>query len=278
MTKPDVSAIAVRGVDFTSRPTARKPITCVHAELANGRLSFQRLERWQTFSGFEAMLQETGPWIAGMDFPFAQPRKLVAGVAWPLVWGDYMDVVASLSRSAFRQVLEDYKRDRAAGDRHHRRTCDRLAASQSPQTLFGTPVGLMFYEGAPRLKRSGVQLPHHHAGDRDRTVLETYPGLLARSILGRRAYKTDTRARQTEDHQQARQDLLNALTAGECEQRYGFALNAPLDLAQDPGADDLDALLCAIQAAWGWLHREHRFGAPADVDPVEGWICDPALQ
>ncbi|MDA1073930.1 MAG: DUF429 domain-containing protein [Proteobacteria bacterium] len=278
MTKPHHSPISVRGIDFTSRPTARKPITCVYAQLAQGTLRFKNLARWDSFAGFETMVAQNGPWIAGMDFPFAQPRKLVSGVAWPLVWGDCIDVVGALSRVEFRQVLEDYKRDRPAGDRHHRRECDRLAASQSPQTLYGTPVGLMFYEGAVRLKRSGVHLPHHQAGDRDRIVLETYPGLLARSILGRRAYKNDTRAKQTQDQAQARQDLLNAMIGGECLARYGFALDAPSDLAQDPGADDLDALLCAIQAAWGWLHRDQRFGAPAQVDRLEGWICDPALR
>ena len=46
-------------------------------------------------------------------------------------------------------------------------------------------------------------------------------------------------------------------------------------LASDPGADHLDALLCAIQAAWSWMQRSNDFGAPADMDNLEEWIADP---
>jgi hypothetical protein len=48
-------------------------------------------------------------------------------------------------------------------------------------------------------------------------------------------------------------------------------------LADDPGADHLDALLCAVQAAWAWRCRDAGYGLPADLDPLEGWITDPAL-
>lgn len=52
-----------------------------------------------------------------------------------------------------------------------------------------------------------------------------------------------------------------------------------MSLADDPSGDGLDALLCAIQAAWGYTERDHDFGAPASgYDRLEGWICDPALQ
>jgi hypothetical protein len=47
-----------------------------------------------------------------------------------------------------------------------------LAGSISPQKLYGTPVALMFFEGAPRLLRSGVSIPHMHAGDPERMVVE----------------------------------------------------------------------------------------------------------
>jgi hypothetical protein len=50
-----------------------------------------------------------------------------------------------------------------------------------------------------------------------------------------------------------------------------------LSLADDPGADDLDALICAVQAAWGWINRDKNYGAPENFDKLEGWIADPAL-
>ena len=34
--------------------------------------------------------------------------------------------------------------------------------------------------------------------------------------------------------------------------------------------DRLDAVLCLVQAAWA--STQPRFGLPADVDPLEGWI------
>lgn len=40
----------------------------------------------------------------------------------------------------------------------------------------------------------------------------------------------------------------------------------------------LDALLCAIQAAWAWTQRDQGFGLPKHVDPLEGWIADPHVR
>ena len=46
-------------------------------------------------------------------------------------------------------------------------------------------------------------------------------------------------------------------------------------LGNDPKGDRLDAVLCLMQAAWAQRQREQgdtRWGLPADMDPVEGWI------
>ena len=67
------------------------------------------------------------------------------------------------------------------------------------------------------------------------------------------------------------------LLDGACRETYGFDLDAPMTLANDPSSDELDALLCALQAAWGWSMRERGYGAPDGYDRLEGWICDPAL-
>ncbi len=235
------------------------------------------LLRWHGFDGFEAMLEAAGPWIAGIDFPFGQSRRFIENTGWPLSWEEYVGIVASLDRKRFRQTLEDYKRLRQAGDKHHKRSCDVIARSQSPQTLYRTPVGLMFFEGAPRLLRAGVHLPYHRDGDATRIVVEAYPGIVARQLIGNRGYKSDNRHKQTEEQRHARTELWRLLTGAEGREIYGFAVDAPVELADDPGADDLDALLCAVQAAWAWTRRSHGFGAPPDQDRLEGWICDPAL-
>ena len=136
----------------------------------------------------------------------------------------------------------------------------------------------MFFEGAPRLIALGASIPHLRDGDPSRIIVEAYPGVLARQAIGRRAYKNDTRKKQTVEQREARSDLLAALVNGELRDRYGFTVEARQDLCEDPGADHLDALLCAVQAAWAWKNRAHAFGAPDQIDPLEGWIADPSLR
>lgn len=49
------------------------------------------------------------------------------------------------------------------------------------------------------------------------------------------------------------------------------------DCLDDPKGDKLDAVLCAMQAAWSWSQRQARYGVPNDCDLLEGWIVDPCL-
>ena len=270
-------SIVILGIDFTSAPCRRKPMTCARASFDGDMLRLDDLVRWRNFDEFEDALAAPGPWIAGIDFPFGQSRRFVENIGWPRDWAGYVEVVASLDHKSFKTTLEDYKKERPQGDKQHKRVCDVISRSQSPQTLYYTPVGLMFFEGAPRLLRAGVHLPHNHDGDMSRIVLEAYPGVAARQLIGDRSYKSDNKKKQTEEHHRARRDIWTSLTGREGEARYGFAIDAPQELADDPGADDLDALICAVQAAWGWIQREHSFGAPPIQDRLEGWISDPAL-
>ena len=58
---------------------------------------------------------------------------------------------------------------------------------------------------------------------------------------------------------------------------FHVLVEAPRGLAEDPTGDQLDALICAIQAAWAWTMKAQRYGAPEGADALEGWIADPAL-
>jgi len=264
----------VIGIDFASRPSHRKPITALHCVLADGKLTAGDLEEWRDFEAFETALQRPGPWIAGIDFPFGQSRRFIETIGWPSTWAGYVGYAGSLSRKAFRDELERYKARRNDGDKEHRRRTDELSGSVSPQKLYGVPVGLMFFEGAPRLLTSGVSIPHIQTGDPSRIVVEAYPGILARSFIERRSYKKDQKKKQTFDQLQARIALIENLIR-EARTRLGFEIDAPLSLCDDPGGDHLDALLCAAQAAWAWTRREEGYGAPEGVDALEGWIADP---
>jgi hypothetical protein len=103
-------------------------------------------------------------------------------------------------------------------------------------------------------------------------ALEAYPGLLARELIRRRSYKADDKARQDEARAAARAELLAALEAG----RSRLGLQLQLDAAQrgallaDAQGDQLDAVLCLLQAAWA--ARQPGWGRPTDSDPLEGWI------
>jgi hypothetical protein len=267
----------VYGIDFTSRPRRGKPITCLACVLADDRLRADGLSEWCSFEPFEAALRRPGPWIAGIDLPFGQARIFIRNIGWPTSWPGYVAQAESLGRDGFRRALDAYRAARPPGDKEHRRATDVAAGAISPQKLYGTPVGLMFYEGAPRLLRAGLTIPGLQSGDPQRVAVEAYPGLLARALIGRRPYKQDSKAKQTPERRQARLTMLQAINDGAVAARYGLRVEAPMTLADDPSGDHLDALLCAVQAAWAWTRRVEGFGAPDTLDPMEGWIADPAL-
>lgn len=269
------------GVDFTSAPRKSKPITVCVAERSQGILRVSSLTELTSFQAFDVLLQQQGPWIAGMDFPFAQSRILLKGLGWPLDWPDYVRRFAALSRNDFVALLEQYKSNRPAGDREHRRKTDMLARSISPQKLYGVPVAKMFYEGATRLLRSGVNIPLLRPNDDPRVVIEAYPALVARRFVGSRSYKNDRPAKQSAQQRGAREAILNGVLTMKPHEDFELSVELPKRLHErlldDPTADSLDALLCTLPAAWAWGHRGQGFGFPQDADPTEGWIVDPSL-
>lgn len=267
----------VLGIDFTSRPSRRKTITCLHGSLDGKILRAGKLEAWTSYAAFEEALAQPGPWIAGLDFPFGQARRFIETIGWPRDWPGYVAHAGSLGRDGFRSTLNAYRAERPEGDKEHRRAADKAAGSISPQKLYGVPVGMMFFEGAPRLLASSVTIPHLKEGDPKRIVVEAYPGVLARALVGRRSYKTDTTSKRTADQRAVRLDILQQLEK-QAPRLYGFGVEADSHLCDDPGADHLDALLCAVQAAWSWAQRESGYGAPDSIDAREGWIADPHVR
>ena len=106
-------------------------------------------------------------------------------------------------------------------------------------------------------------------------VFEAYPGHLARLLIGKTPYKSDTRKKQTEAKQSAREDLFQKLCSEEFAETLGFEVKASSSLANDPSGDELDSLICAVQAAYAWKYRDMNYGMPTDVDALEGWIAGP---
>ncbi len=63
------SSMEILGIDFTSRPSRRKPITCIHCTLDDSALRTQSFEAWPSYERFEAALAKPGPWSRGSTFP-----------------------------------------------------------------------------------------------------------------------------------------------------------------------------------------------------------------
>lgn len=277
------------GIDFSSAPTRRKPIVvarCRRAaqrqgeETASGLVleGFDRLttladfDRWLTAGAAEPSRAAT--WVAGCDFPFGLPRDFLVAQGWDRDWASSIAAVAALSRAELVASCRAYCAARPKGARFAHRATDRPAGSSPSMKWVNPPVVLMLHAGTTRLAAAGVDLPGLRSGDPSRVALEAYPGMLARELLGRRSYKSDDPRRDDADRRAARAALVARLRAG--DHRLGLAVlledSQAEALVAEASADSLDALICAVQAAWGWQRRDRRYGLPASIDPLEGWI------
>lgn len=263
------------GVDFTSSPRKAKPITVAHAVMEGPDLRLQHLSLCPDWASYEHWLAQPGPWVGAFDFPFGLSRELVEHLAWPQDWAGLVRHCARMSRSELRAVFKAYCDARPAGSKFAHRATDRPAGSSPSMKWVNPPVAYMFHEGTRRLLDAGVTVYGLHAGDPQRVALEGYPGLLARAVT-RASYKSDERARQTVARRDARAEILEALRDG--SHPFGVRVLMTRSLAsqllEDASADLLDAVLCAVAAAWA--ARRPGYGMPEHMDPVEGWTAGAA--
>ena len=271
----------IHGLDFTSAPGKRKPLIALGCELKAGILRVEGSHEMTDFSGFEEFLRLPGPWVCGMDFPFGQPRSLVETLGWPLSWEGYVGKVGAMPKKDFEDAIRADMAQRPKGSKWRYRLADKRSDSSSAMMLFRVPVGKMFYRGAPRLLASDVSVVPCRPTDDDRVVVEAYPAVVARRFLDRTSYKNDDRSKQTPEQRSAREKLLSGLQSPELKKDYGFEVRMDdswkEEFIREPGADALDSLSCAVQAAWAYTRRDRDYGVPAECDPLEGWILDPAL-
>lgn len=297
------------GLDFTCAPTARKPITLAWGRRHGTVLKLERVEALTSLAAFEALVRGEHPgapahWLGGFDFPFGLPRVFVQAL-YPDLLSPQPPIATSApptqaliqrlraqcgTRQGFQALIDSWGQTWGQGTRPvtlpHRRTDTALpgVSSTSPLQTRYVPVGKMYFEGLWRLVQAGVSLPGLDgplpAADGllpPRLALEAYPGLLSTEILGRQSYKSDARDGRDDPRLLQRLTLIDALEQGRT--RLGLRLKlspAQRDhLASDAQGDRLDAVLCLLQAAWA--HARHaagdpRWGLPANLDPVEGWI------
>jgi len=274
----------ILGIDFTSDPRPHKPITVARGHLKESVLTIDRVERLINYQSFALLLHSPGPWIAAIDFPFGQPERLIDAMGWPRDWSRFVALVASMGKSGFRSLLDVYRANQPVGDKEHPRVIDRIAKATGAMKVYGTPVGLMFCEGAPFLLLSGASVPPM-LPDRDpnRVIVEAYAQLVVRKIVGRISYKTDDVKRRSEALMEVRQSIVTALVkrgaTAPLKEHYGFHVRMGKRLIRscvvDHSGDTLDAVLCGVQAAWAQTQSEQGYGIPVDASPLEGWIADP---
>ena len=262
------------GIDFSCNPSRKKPITIATGRLAGTRLVVDAVREVATLAAFEDWLRTPGPWLGGFDFPFGLPRAFVDANAFGT---NAAEVIATVrrrcpTRMEWRTFIDTWGNGQPAGARllHRRTDAASAVVSTSPMQTRYVPVGLMYYEGVARLVGAGVTIPClRHSGDPSRVALEAYPRRLAHALVERRSYKNSA----LDDRRAAREAIVAGLEAG--RERFGFALACDTalrtSLIDDASGDRLDAVLCLAQAAIA--SRRDRYGLPADVDPVEGWIA-----
>lgn len=289
------------GIDFSSAPTARKPIMIAVGryvselestryesalEAATWRVATVQIEsllRLPTLVAFEQWLRTPDTWVAGFDFPFGLPRAFLQAQGWGVrgdpwatqpTWSEITAHVAALSRAELVARCRSWTAPRMPGDKFAHRATDRPAGSSPSMKWVNPPVALMLHAGAPRLLAADVTMPGLRTGDAARVALEAYPGMLARQAVGRSSYKSDDRRKQDAARLRAREAIVASLESG----RHSLALPVQFDAGlreaclADPSGDTLDAVLCVVQAAWGWQRRDTGYGLPEQLDPLEGWI------
>lgn len=284
------------GVDFTSAPSRRKPITVAVGEVDSGQIAAPQIDsaqgapdRVQTlgplrvlalehcpdWATFERQLKRPGPWVGAFDLPFGLPRELVQTLGWPEDWRAMIATYGSLSRDSIRASFRAFCAARPVGQRFAHRATDGPARSSPSMKWVNPPVAFMLHAGVPRLLDAGVSLAGLHAGDPQRIALEAYPALVARACVGNQSYKSDASRGATAQRRAVRAAIVGALERGVHGFDHRPVVLAPglrEQLIEEPGADQLDAVLGLVLAAWAWTRRDQHWGLPVDLDPLEGWI------
>ena len=269
------------GLDFSAAPYEGRPIACTSCVLESQVLYVHCLALLENLDSFENFLNSQGPWVAGIDFPFGQPRQLVKNLGWPMRWEDYVSESEYLGSRGFESLLEEYRDARPLGDKQYLRAVDCQANSRTRISLRQLPLSRLFQRGAPRLLRSPVSVLPCRPNRDERVVLEAYPALVARRLIERRPYKGTSTGEISDLRMDARRDLIDGLMSQRLEDEFAVRLaideNIRDELIEEPSGTYLDAVLCSLQATWAWNRRNEGWGIPHDADSLEGWIVDPAL-
>ncbi len=283
--KTHADGAVVIGVDFTSAPSAKKPITVALGrcmELGRGRVyQLEEILAIESLGGFERLLMSGGAWLGGFDLPFGQSRSLIEHEDWPTDWPAFVRFYCGQPRDRLRDTFRRWCDARPVGDKFAWRKADKPAGSSPAMRWANPPVAWMMHAGIGRMLDAGLAFPAHRqrggARKPPRVALEAYPGFTARKVC-RRSYKSDAASNQTPDRMRNRRAIVAALVAGAAglEPRLAITPAWRRRLIADGSGDLLDAVICALQAAHAAALP--RYGLPKRLDPLEGWIASVPVE
>jgi hypothetical protein len=283
--KAHADGAVVIGVDFTSAPSAKKPIRVALGRcMEQGRGRVYQLEEIlaiESLGGFERFLMSGGAWLGGFDLPFGQPRSLIEHEDWPTDWPAFVQFYCGQPRDRLRDTFRRWCDARPAGDKFAWRKADKPAGSSPAMRWANPPVAWMMHAGIGRMLDAGLAFPAHRqrggAKKPPRVALEAYPGFTARKVC-RRSYKSDAASNQTPDRMRNRRAIVEALVAGAAGLEPALAISPTWRrrLIADGSGDLLDAVICALQAAHAAALP--RYGLPKRLDPLEGWIASVPVE
>jgi hypothetical protein len=274
------STSTVLGVDFTSAPSKKKPITVAvgrwRGAMRRPCYRLDKILKLESLAAFEQFLGQDAAWLGGFDLPFGQPRPLIEHEGWPTAWPEFVRFYCQQPREKLRDTFRRWCGARPVGDKFAWRATDKPAGSSPAMRWANPPVAWMMHAGIGRMLDAGLAFPaHRHPGPRGRprrVALEAYPGFTARAVTTR-SYKSDDSSKHTADRRRHRARIVAALVAGTA----GLAVRLVISdgwrrrLVADGSGDLLDAVICALQAAHAAALP--RYGLPRRLDPLEGWIA-----
>ena len=278
---PALDGAVVVGVDFTSAPSRRKPITVASGRMISvRRRPVYRLEQIAglgSLAEFETFLEDDRPWLGGFDLPFGQPRTLIEHEGWPTDWPAFVRFSCEQPRELLRSTFKRWCDARPSGDKFAWRRTDKPAGSSPAMRWTNPPVAWMMHAGIGRMLEAGLSFPAHRHGLGSRAcsrriALEAYPAFTARRACPK-SYKSDTPAKQTADRRRRRGTIVAALEQGTAGLAPTLAVTPAWRrrIVADGRGDLLDAVICALQAAHAATLP--RYGLPRALDPLEGWIA-----
>ncbi len=272
----------ILGVDFSSAPTARKPITVAVGRLhmqAGATYQLEEIRELPSLDAFEAFLAEPGGWLGGFDLPFGQPRTLIEHEGWPTDWAAFVHFYCGRPKDELREVFRQWCNARPPGAKFAWRKADKPAGSSPAMRWTNPPVAWMMHAGIGRMLEAGLVFPAHQHPSASpprrssaKIALEAYPAFTARAAC-RRSYKSDTPAAWTPERLANREQIL----AGLCHGSAGLSVRLKVDrhtgqrIVADGRGDLLDAAICGLQAAHAAMLPG--YGLPHSLDPLEGWIA-----